>query len=81
MLSYLSSLTFQDAIPELEQLTRTAPDEANIFFLLGKCYLRLDRKSEAMVVFSHARDLQPKLEAAIKATFEAGGEDEEEDGE
>ncbi|WRT66427.1 uncharacterized protein IL334_003383 [Kwoniella shivajii] len=70
---------FDEAISLLEPLSTQAPDEANIFFLLGKCYLRKDKRSEATIAFTTARELQPKLEKAIKATFEANGEEEEEE--
>ncbi|WVW83972.1 hypothetical protein I302_105995 [Kwoniella bestiolae CBS 10118] len=70
---------FDEAITLLEPLSNQAPDEANIFFLLGKCYLRKDRRSEATIAFTTARELQPKLENAIKATLEANGEEEEEE--
>ncbi|OCF36805.1 anaphase-promoting complex subunit 3 [Kwoniella heveanensis BCC8398] len=70
---------FDEAIALLEPLSREAPDEANIFFLLGKCYLRRDRRGEATVAFTTARELQPKLEGPIKATLEANGEEEEEE--
>ncbi|WVF71504.1 hypothetical protein IAT40_006310 [Kwoniella sp. CBS 6097] len=70
---------FDEAIALLEPLSREAPDEANIFFLLGKCYLRRDRRGEATVAFTTARELQPKLEGPIKATLEANGEEDEEE--
>ncbi|WWD17246.1 hypothetical protein CI109_101684 [Kwoniella shandongensis] len=70
---------FDEAIAALESLSREAPDEANIFFLLGKCYLRKGRRGEATIAFTSARELQPKLESAIKATLEANGEEEEEE--
>ncbi|WVQ99447.1 hypothetical protein IAU59_006582 [Kwoniella sp. CBS 9459] len=70
---------FDEAIALLEPLSREAPDEANIFFLLGKCYLRRDRRGEATIAFTTARELQPKLEGPIKATLEANGEEEEEE--
>ncbi|KAK8864454.1 hypothetical protein IAR55_001703 [Kwoniella newhampshirensis] len=70
---------FDEAIAALEPLSREAPDEANIFFLLGKCYLRKGRRGEATIAFTTARELQPKLESAIKTTLEANGEEEEED--
>ncbi|WVR07101.1 hypothetical protein IAU60_004140 [Kwoniella sp. DSM 27419] len=72
---------FDEAIALLEPLSREAPDEANIVFLLGKCYLRKDRRGDATIAFTTARDLQPKLEGAIKATLEANGEEEEEEDE
>ena len=69
----------QEAIAALEPLSRVAPDEANIFFLLGKCYLRQGRRGDATVAFTCARELNPKLERAIKSALEADGEDEEGD--
>lgn len=71
----------QEAVSALEPLSRQAPDEANIFFLLGKCYLRLGRRAEATVALTTARELQPKLEGAIKVTIENNGEDEEDEDE
>ena len=68
----------QEAISALEPLSREAPDEANIQFLLGKCYLRQGRRGEATVAFTYARELLPKLEGAIKTAMEANGEEDEE---
>ncbi|WWC89266.1 uncharacterized protein L201_004187 [Kwoniella dendrophila CBS 6074] len=70
---------FDEAITLLEPLSNQAPDEANVFFLLGKCYLRKDQRSKATIAFTTARELQPKLENAIKATLEANGEEDEEE--
>lgn len=72
-------LTRQEAVDLLEPLSRTAPDEANIHFLLAKCYLKQGRRSEATLSFTEARELQPKLENAIKIAMGGGGEDDEED--
>jgi anaphase-promoting complex subunit 3 len=63
----------------LEPLCRTAPDEANIHFLLAKCYLKQGRRSEATLSFTEARELQPKLENAIKVAMGGGSDDEEEE--
>lgn len=49
--------------------------------LLGKCYLRVGRNTQAMVAFTAARELHPKLEGAIRATLLAHGEDVEGEGE
>lgn len=76
---WVSPLILQEAITALEPLSKQAPDEANVFFLLGKCYLRQGRRGEATVALTTARELQPKLEAAIKVTIEKDGEDEEEE--
>jgi anaphase-promoting complex subunit 3 len=74
-------LTSQEAISSLEPLSKQAPDEANIFFLLGKCYLRSGENVKATIAFTSARELQPKLEGAIKTAMENDGEegDEEEE--
>lgn len=69
----------QEAIAALEPLVRQAPDEANIHFLLGKCYLRADRRPEATVCFTSARELNPKLEGPIKSAL-LGKEEGEESG-
>jgi len=68
----------QEAIALLVPLARKAPDEANIQFLLGKCYLRQGMRQEATVCFTEARDLQPKLDGAIKVAM-GGNEDSEEE--
>lgn len=63
----------------LEPLARTSPDEANVHFLLAKCYLRQGRRSEATLGFTEARELQPKLDNAIKVAMGGGGESDEEE--
>ncbi|KAK4685351.1 anaphase-promoting complex subunit 3, partial [Tremellales sp. Uapishka_1] len=68
-----------EAIDALEPLSRDSPDEAQIFFLLGKCYLRTGRNREATIAFTTARELQPKLAASIKTSIENLGWDREED--
>lgn len=73
----LKSVDLQEAIAGLEPLSCEAPDEANIHFLLGKCYLRQGRRGDATVAFTSARELQPKLEGAIKSAMEADGEEDE----
>ncbi|KAL7421649.1 anaphase-promoting complex subunit cdc27 [Cryptotrichosporon argae] len=67
------------AIAALGPLSREAPDEAQVFFLLGKCLLRAGRNTEAAVALTTARELQPKLERAIRAVMVSGGADEDED--
>jgi anaphase-promoting complex subunit 3 len=65
----------------LEPLSKQAPDEANIFFLLGKCYLRSGDSVKSTIAFTTARELQPKLEGAIKIAIEHDGEEGDEDDE
>jgi anaphase-promoting complex subunit 3 len=62
----------------LEPLCKKSPDEANIHFLLGKCYLKVDRRVDATVSFTAARELNPKLENGIKVAMGGGEEDEDE---
>jgi len=49
--------------------------------LLGKCYLKSGENVKATIAFTSARELQPKLEGAIKTAMENDGEegDEEEE--
>lgn len=68
----------QEAIDQLVPLSREAPDEAQVFFLLGKCLLKRDRGPEAQVAFTAARDLQPKLAAAIDIAEANKGESDDE---
>lgn len=67
----------------LEPLAQQATDEANVHFLLGKCYIGAGCRPEATVVLTTARELQPKFEGAIRKVLLANGEDldgsEEED--
>ena len=71
----------QEAISLLAPMSRTAPDEAQIQFLLAKCYLQKGMRVEATLRFTSARELNPKLEGAIKTAMggdEEGTDDEEE---
>lgn len=68
---------YDEAISALVPLTHSAPDEANVFFLLGKCLLKKERRQEATMAFTNARELEPKLEGAINAVLAANGEEGE----
>lgn len=70
---------YDEAISALVPLTHSAPDEANVFFLLGKCLLKKERRQEATVAFTNARELEPKLEGVIKAVLAANGEEGEDE--
>jgi len=52
---------YQDALMELEVLKEQAPDEANVWFLLGKCYKGLGEKSEALRSLTSALNLDAKV--------------------
>lgn len=73
----------QEAIPKLEALALATPQEAQVLFLLGKCYIRVDRRAEATTCFACARELEPKLEAAIRKVLDVteGDDDDEDDDE
>jgi anaphase-promoting complex subunit 3 len=77
----MKSYFLQEAITLLEPLVKKAPDEANVHFLLGKCYLKEGKRTEATVCFTNARELNPKLEAGIRKVMESNGEDEEDEDE
>lgn len=51
----------QQALEELKMLKTIAPDEANVFFLLGKVHLMLKEKSEAVRNWTIAGNLDPKV--------------------
>jgi anaphase-promoting complex subunit 3 len=49
------------ALMELQILKDMAPDEANVFFLLGKLYKMLKMKADAVKSFTAALNLDPKV--------------------
>ncbi|KAI4132782.1 MAG: hypothetical protein LQ338_000486 [Usnochroma carphineum] len=51
----------QAALEELKLLKTIAPDEANVFYLLGKVHLMLKQKSEAVRNWTIAGNLDPKV--------------------
>lgn len=52
---------FQEALLDLDILRNQAPDEANVWFLLGKCYKGLNERSEAVRAFTTAMNLDVKV--------------------
>lgn len=60
-------------------MARTSTDEPDVHFLLGKCYLKSRRNADAIVAFTTARELDPKLEGAVRSVLLAGGVDMEDD--
>jgi len=70
---------YQAARSELEQLKDLAPEEANVFFLLGKCYKGLGVRSEAVKAFTIAMNLDAKAAAHIKEAMETLSDNEEMD--
>lgn len=67
----------QQALPLLEDLSKTCSNEASVLFLLGKLYRLMGDRTRAMRAFIYARDLHPKLAGAITSVMKTG---EEEDG-
>ena len=59
----------QLALEELMMLKTIAPDEANVFFLLGKVHLMLKQKSEAVRNWTIAGNLDPKVRHGEKPTY------------
>ncbi|KAI7005660.1 hypothetical protein KC355_g8112, partial [Hortaea werneckii] len=68
---------YREALEELEVLRRQAPDEANVWFLLGKCWKGLGEKGEALRALTAALNLDAKAAPFIKEAMEALDEDEE----
>ena len=56
---------YPDALVELEILRDQAPDEANVWFLLGKCYKGLMNKAQALRAFTTALNLDVKVRFTI----------------
>lgn len=50
-----------DALEELEILKDLAPEEANVFFLLGKCYKGLGMRGASVKAFTTALNLDAKV--------------------
>ncbi|PPJ53991.1 hypothetical protein CBER1_02935 [Cercospora berteroae] len=70
---------YPQALDELEILRDQAPDEANVWFLLGKCYKGLQEKGEALRAFTTALNLDVKAAPFIKEAMEALDQDEDDD--
>lgn len=52
---------YEQALVELKRLKDVAPDEANVWFLLGKCWKGLGEKGEALRAFTTALNLDVKV--------------------
>lgn len=73
----------QLAETDLLHLKDKAPNEFNVNFLLGKLYLLLKRRTEAVKYFAFAQELDPRSAALLREQLEndlAGKEDEGEEG-
>lgn len=65
-----------EALKDLLHLKDSAPDDANVHFLLGKCYKRLGQRGSAIRHFTVALNLDPKAQQWIKEAMETLDEDE-----
>ena len=63
---------FEEALLELEVLKGAAPDEANVWFLLGKCLKGLGDKGGALKAFTTALNLDVKVSARYFSTSAVG---------
>ncbi|KAI8938483.1 hypothetical protein NX059_004375 [Plenodomus lindquistii] len=59
-----------EALHELLYLKDAAPDDANIHFLLGRCYKRIGDRASAIRHLTVAMNLDPKSHAVIKEVME-----------
>ncbi|KAK4948690.1 anaphase-promoting complex subunit cdc27 [Elasticomyces elasticus] len=69
----------RDALTELLILRDVVPDEANVWFLMGRLYKTLREKGNAVRAFTMALNLDPKAAQFIKDAMESL-DDEDEDG-
>ncbi|KAL8724259.1 MAG: hypothetical protein Q9166_008048 [cf. Caloplaca sp. 2 TL-2023] len=60
----------QAALEELKLLKTIAPDESNVFFMLGQVHKMLRQKSEAIRNWTIAGNLDPKAQQQIKDEME-----------
>ncbi|KAH9880991.1 hypothetical protein J1614_001484 [Plenodomus biglobosus] len=67
----------EEALHELLYLKDAAPDDANIHFLLGRCYKKVGDRANAIRHLTVAMNLDPKSHAVIKEVMEGiDGDDE-----
>ncbi|KPI39927.1 Protein bimA [Cyphellophora attinorum] len=60
----------KEALEELKILQDVAPEEANVWFLMGRLYKMLGRRGEAVGAFTRALNLDPKAAQYIKDALE-----------
>ena len=52
---------YQEALVQLEALKNLAAEEANVWFLLGKCYKGLGQRAASVRAYTTALNLDPKV--------------------
>ena len=60
-----------EALKELLWLKDSASDDANVHFLLGRCYKGLGNKTLSLKHFTEALNLDPKAQMYIKEAMES----------
>lgn len=63
---------FAEALEELEVLRRQAPEEANVWFLLGKCWKGVGEKGEALRALTTALNLDVKVSLKVSGICRGG---------
>lgn len=65
-----------EALKELEILKDSAPDDANVHFLLGRTYKKIHDRANSIRHFTIALNLDPKASQYIKEAMETPEDDE-----
>ncbi|EXJ53911.1 anaphase-promoting complex subunit 3 [Cladophialophora yegresii CBS 114405] len=68
----------KEALAELKILRDVVPDEANVWFLMGRLYKILGEKGNAVRAFTMALNLDPKAAQFIKDAMESLDDDDDE---
>ncbi|KAL1296648.1 hypothetical protein AAFC00_000131 [Neodothiora populina] len=70
---------YEDALVQLEALKNLAAEEANVWFLLGKCYKGLGNRAASVRAYTTALNLDPKAAQYIKEAMESLDDSEDDD--
>jgi tetratricopeptide (TPR) repeat protein len=54
----------EESLPLLEKMSRLAPNDASVWFRLGKAFVDNDRQEDALAAFNRSIELDPHLAAA-----------------
>jgi anaphase-promoting complex subunit 3 len=68
---------YKQAEQELNALKVLSPDEAHVFFLLGRVHRKLDNSHLAMLNFSWATEIDPRGEQNNQSTVSEGPYDDD----
>jgi len=67
----------RESLDELSYLKDLAPDDANIHFLLGRCYKKQRDRANAIRHLTIAMNLDPKSHGVIKEVMESIDQDDD----